>query len=161
MIEIKNATISLPPDATIGDKVHALRTALGISMSELARRSGISSRSISYYENNERVPGVDAIKRLSAAMEVTTSFFIDNDEFTRQENRDEFIARIKSEYGSKGAAQTKRLLDDTTALFAGGQLTEEEQNDFMDEMQELFVIAKKKAKAKRAGKSAKKIGEQE
>lgn len=149
MNTINEMDVKLSPGATAGDKVRALRVAQKMSMAELSRRTGLSTRSICYYEKNERVPGVDAIKKLSVAFGVSTNFFMDDEEFSRQEQQDEFLSQVKKEYGSRGKAQAKKLLEDTNALFAGGELSEEEQSDFMDEMQELFVIAKKRAKMKR------------
>ncbi|MCD8068692.1 MAG: helix-turn-helix domain-containing protein [Lachnospiraceae bacterium] len=149
MSTINELAVNLSPDATMGDKVRALRAAQKMSMAELSRRSGLTTRAIRYYEDNERVPSVDAVKKLSAAFDVSTSFFLDDDEFRRQEKQDAFLEQVNKEYGSRGKAQARRLLEDTNALFAGGELSEEEQGDFIDEMQELFVIAKKRAKAKR------------
>lgn len=149
MSTINELAVTLSPNATIGDKVHALRTAQKMSKTELSRRTGLSTRSISYYEDNDRDPGVDAIRKLSAAFDVSTSFFLDDEEFNKQKKEEDFLAQIGKEYGSRGKAQAKRLLTDTQALFAGGELSEEEQSDFMDEMQELFVIAKKRAKERR------------
>ncbi|MCD8188720.1 MAG: helix-turn-helix transcriptional regulator [Clostridiales bacterium] len=148
MNTINEMDVQLSPGATAGDKVRALRAAQKMSMAELSRRTGLSTRIICYYEKNERVPGVEAIKKLSSAFGVSTSFFMDDEEFSRQEKQDEFLSQVKKDYGSRGKAQAKKLLEDTNALFAGGELSEEEQVDFMDEMQELFVIAKKRAKMK-------------
>ena len=46
---------------------------INLSLAALSRSSGLSDRAIRYIENNERQPGIDAIKKLSAALDVSTS----------------------------------------------------------------------------------------
>ena len=57
-----DAEVILGPDATIGDKLKALRLSKKITLAALSRSSGLSDRAIRYIENNERQPGIDAIK---------------------------------------------------------------------------------------------------
>ena len=73
-----DAGISIGPDATIGDKVRALRLSKKMTMADLARTSGLSDRAIRYIETNQRKPSIDAIKRLSAALGVATNFFMED-----------------------------------------------------------------------------------
>ncbi|MCD8010701.1 MAG: helix-turn-helix domain-containing protein [Lachnospiraceae bacterium] len=140
------ASSSLAPDATNGDKVRALRLAQGLSLAELARRTGLTSRAIRYMENNERTPSVDAVRRLSAALGVTTDYFMDNETFRRELQDDAFYTEVRQKYGSRGVAQAKKIQQQTTALFAGGELSGEDQLAFIEEMEEVFLIAKKEAK---------------
>ena len=138
--------VTLTKDATNGDKVKALRLAQKISLAELARRTGLTDRAIRYFENNERTPSVDAIKRLSAALGVNTSYFMDDDVFESELRKDEFLAKAKEKYGSRGKAQARYVLDEAAALFAGGKLTEADRDAFIEEMEEIFWDSKEKAK---------------
>lgn len=142
----EKATSSLSPDSTNGDKIKALRTAQGISLAELSRRTGLSSRAIRYMEDNERTPSVDAIQKLSAALGVTTDFFMDDITFQQELQADQFYAEVKRKYGSRGVAQAKKIREQTSTLFAGGELSEEDRLAFIEEMQEIFFDSKEEAK---------------
>lgn len=49
-------------------------------------------------------------------------------------------------HGSRGVAQAKKIKEQTSALFAGGELSEEDQANFIKEMEALFLDAKEEAK---------------
>lgn len=40
-------------------------------------------------------------------------------------------ADVRKKYGSRGVAQAKKIKEQTTALFAGGELSEEDQAAFI------------------------------
>ena len=137
--------VTLTKDATNGDKVKALRLAQKISFAELARRTGLTDRAIRYIENNERTPSVDAIKRLAAALGVSTDYFMEDDVFESELRKEEFLAKAKEKYDSRGK-QARYVLDEAAALFAGGKLTEADRDAFIDEMEEIFWDSKEEAK---------------
>ncbi len=144
--EVKaEAAAALTPAATNGDKIKALRTAQHMSMAELARRASMSDRAIRYIESNQREPSVDAIQKI-AALGVTTDYFMDEATFQQELNDDLFYADVRKKYGSRGVAQAKKIKEQTTALFAGGELSEEDQAAFIREMEALFLDAKADAK---------------
>ena len=88
-----NSDIILGPDATIGDKVKALRLSKKITIIALSRATGMSDRAIRYIENNERQPGVDAIKKLAEALDVTVDYFMDDDVFQQELHKEECFLR--------------------------------------------------------------------
>ena len=141
-----DAEVILGPDASIGDKLKALRLSKKITLAALSRSSGLSDRAIRYIENNERQPGIDAIKKLSAALDVSTSYFMDDDLFQEEVDKEEVLAEAKEKYGSRGKAQAERIYQQTQALFAGGQLSEEDRSAFRDLMIDLFFETKEEAK---------------
>ena len=141
-----DAEMILGPDATIGDKLKALRLSKKITLAALSRSSGLSDRAIRYIENNERQPGIDAIKKLSAALDVSTSYFMDDDLFQEEVDKEEVLAEAKEKYGFRGKAQAERIYQQTQALFAGGQLSEEDRSAFRDLMIDLFFETKEEAK---------------
>ena len=49
-------------------------------------------------------------------------------------------------YGSRGVAQAKKIKEQTSALFAGGELSKEDQANFIKEMEALFLDAKEESK---------------
>ena len=140
------AATALTPTATNGEKIKALRTAQGMSMAELSRRASMSDRAIRYIEAGEREPSVDAIQKIAAALGVTTDYFMDDATFQKELSDDQFYADVRKKYGSRGVAQAKKIKEQTSALFAGGELSEEDQANFIKEMEALFLDAKEEAK---------------
>ncbi|MDY4970089.1 MAG: helix-turn-helix transcriptional regulator [Lachnospiraceae bacterium] len=139
-------TITLSPDATMGDKIHAARVSQNMSQAELSRLTGLSARAIRYYESNNRTPSVDAIKKIAEALGLATSYFMDDADFQEQLEREAFLAEAKEKYGSRGKAQAKRIAEEARALYAGGELSEADKQGFMEEMMEIFMISKEEAK---------------
>ena len=140
------AAATLAPDATNGDKIKALRTAQHMSMPELARRASMSDRAIRYIESNQREPSVEAIQKIAAALGVTTDYFMDEATFQQELNDDLFYADVRKSMVPAVLHRQKKIKEQTTALFAGGELSEEDQAAFIKEMEALFLDAKTDAK---------------
>lgn len=141
-----DANIVLGPDATIGDKLKALRLSKKITLTALSRSSGMSTRAIRYIENNERKPSIDAIKKLSAALEVGTDYFMDDDLFQEEADKEEILQKAQEQYGSRGKSQAEKLYESTKAYYAGGKLNPDEQKEFRDLMLSIFFETKEDAK---------------
>lgn len=142
------AAASLGPNATNGDKLKALRLAQNMTYTELSRRSGMTTRAIRYMEDNERNMGVEAIQKLSAALGVTTDYFMDNEVFQQELKDEEFYRQVREKYGSRGVAQAKKIKQQTAALFAGGDLSEHDRLAFIEEMEQVFMELKEEAREK-------------
>ena len=138
--------IKLGPDATIGDKVRALRLSKKITVSALSRATGLTDRTIRYIESNERKPSIDAIKKLSAALGVATNFFMEDILFQEEMDKEAFLEQASKKYGSKGKAQAAAILDQTQTLYSGGELTDEDKEMFRNEMMAIFWDSKDKAR---------------
>ena len=69
------AARKLPP--TFPAKLTALRTAAGLSIPDLARKSGLSDDAIRRYESGDRSPTWGAVQQLAAALGVPTDAFRD------------------------------------------------------------------------------------
>ena len=67
------------------------------------------------------------------------------DEFVKTED-EEFITNASSQYGTRGASQAQQILQQTAAMFAGGELTDEDKLAFMHEFQCLCCDSKDRAK---------------
>ena len=138
--------IKLGPDATIGDKVRALRLSKKITVSALSRATGLTDRTIRYIESNERKPSIDAIKKLSAALGVASNFFMEDILFQEEMDKEAFLEQASKKYGSKGKAQAAAILDQTQTLYSGGELTDEDKEMFRNEMMAIFWDSKEKAR---------------
>jgi hypothetical protein len=71
---------------------------------------------------------------------VETNYILTEDE--------EFIAEASGKYGRRGQTQTEEILQQVSALFAGGDLSEHDRLIFVHEIQHLYFDSKKRAKEK-------------
>lgn len=61
----------------LGEQLRRARTAVGITQTELARRSGVAQSNIAAYENGRRRPSEDMLARLIAATRQRPSELVD------------------------------------------------------------------------------------
>ena len=59
---------------------------------------------------------------------------------------EEFLEDVGQQFGSRGQRQATAILEEARQLFAGGELSEEDQIAFLTEMQQLFLDSKQRAK---------------
>lgn len=59
--------------------------------------------------------------------------------FQQELNDDLFYADVRKKYSSRGVAQAKKIKEQTTALFAGGELSEKDQAAFVKEMADAVI----------------------
>lgn len=62
---------------SLGDKVALLRQKLGLSLSDLAEKVGISSSYLCQIENNSALPSLSTLKNIACALEVKTEDLMD------------------------------------------------------------------------------------
>ena len=53
-----------------------------------------------------------------------------------------FVIEANEKYGSKGKAAAKKLIENASALFAGGDISEEDKANVMEALQEAYWEAK-------------------
>ncbi len=120
---------------TFGDKVKSARSKLGITQEEMAERMGISRRAyISYEQDKSRPRGIEQYKKLAKALEVNVNYLL-------TEN-DEFVAQAHDKYGARGVKQADELINQMSALFAGGELSPNDKDAVMRAMQQIYWDAK-------------------
>ena len=122
-----------------GDKLKGLREQNNISQKELAKLLNVSLRTITSWEKDGRLPrNSDIYMNLAKIFNKDVSYFFGSDEM--------FVTTANEEYGKKGADQAESILRQTAAMFAGGGLSDNDKVAFMDQIQELYLDSKKKAK---------------
>lgn len=122
-----------------GEKVAECRKKEKMTQQELGALLGISKRSIINYEVNGGYP-----KKREVYAKLAEIFHHDINYFLTEE--EELVTQATEEYGAKGAREAKRILEQTSALFAGGDLDESDRRAFFEAMNEIYFDAKKKAK---------------
>jgi len=74
------ATALAPDHTTVGPRVRALREAMGLSLRDLALRSGVSAPMLSQVERGETSPTLAVATRIAAGLELTLSQLLRLDE---------------------------------------------------------------------------------
>jgi hypothetical protein len=59
---------------------------------------------------------------------------------------EEFMEDVGQKFGTRGQRQASAILEEARQLFAGGELSDEDQMAFLTEMQQLFLDSKQRAK---------------
>lgn len=120
-----------------GEKIRNARIAKNISQSDLAKATGISLRTVQNYELGARMPKKrDTYAILAEALGINEDILLD-------ENAS-FVLRASEQYGSKGARQAFDMVSDIAAMWAGGEMAEEDMDAIMQAMQDAYWEAKKK-----------------
>ena len=111
-----------------GDKIKALRKSKNLTQEALGQMIGVSKRTIINYEKGTSYPQDHEIyAKLASALEC-------DENYIKTENEN-FITTAFTQYGTRGAAQAQQILDQTAAMFAGGDLSDEDKMAFLHEIQ--------------------------
>lgn len=124
-----------------GEKVRRLRNEKGLSQTELGNLCGLSLRTIRNYEVDGRYPKQrEVYSKLAAALGCDVNYLLSEDE--------EFVLQAKQTYGYQVARDAEELIADISALFAGGELSEDAKDGVMRALQDAYWIAKEKNRGK-------------
>jgi len=121
------------------EKLKNMRIAKGWSQEELAERSGISRRTIQNYERFGTLP-----KKRSTYGVLAKTFGVD--ESVLLDRNVDFVLRANEQYGNDAMRQAMDLVADVKALWAGGEMEEEDMDEIMRALQEAYMEAKSRGR---------------
>lgn len=133
------------------ERLKKLREENNMTQEQLAKVSGVSSRTIQRYEGGTSHPRLDAAEKLAKALNISVDQLLGTGGM--------FVAQAAEKYGSKGAKQAQQLTDEITGLFAGGEMAEEDMDELMLAIQEAYIDAKKRNRKYTPKKHIKEEGE--
>ncbi len=121
-----------------GEKLRSERKRCGLTQEELGRSVGVSKRTIVNYESGRIYPkGRKMYSELARVLNVEASFLISEDE--------EFITLAGEKHGAHGRMQAARLANEVSAMFAGGELDEDDKLAFVHQIQQIYFESKEYA----------------
>ena len=124
---------------TFGEKVKTLRKTKDMSQAQMAQGIGVSLRTVGGWEKEGRYPKQHELyQKLADTLGCDVSYLMTEEE--------SFITEATEQYGSRGAKQAQQILEQAAAMFAGGELSDEDKTAFMDEIQMLYLDSKRRAK---------------
>lgn len=113
------------------ERLKNLRKSSGMTQDELALKLGVVRKTVSDYENGRRYPkSTDTITKLCTIFGVSSDFLIGCE--------DELIISASEAHGSAGSAKARKLINETAALFAGGELSKEDKELVFRAISEVF-----------------------
>lgn len=133
---------------TFKEKLIARRAELGYSQLELSRLSDIGKRTITSYETDGRIPQPAQLYKLAKALDVSPEY-LKNDDIEEPDfgkERMEYIEETRRKFGAKESRDVEALLADNVAYFAGGEVSEEAKDAFMQAVMKAYLSCKEEAK---------------
>jgi transcriptional regulator with XRE-family HTH domain len=132
----------------VGRRIAALRKSAGLTQAELGEAAGVSLRTILDYEKGKKVPRQSTLLKLAAALKVSSRFLSDDtcDNPVEDIGKDSYIMEARRNYGARGGREIDALLNESVALFAGGDIPQEEKDRFFEALMTAYVKSKEEAK---------------
>lgn len=119
-----------------GEKLKKLRKDRKLRQVDLADDLKLSTRTIVSYEKGTSYPkNREIYNQLASYFRVDVNYLLMEDE--------DFTKEAKNIYGSVGKYEAEDLVDKARALFAGGELEEEDKDAVMKALQEAYWDAKR------------------
>ena len=132
---------------TTGEKIRERRTHLGLTQTELADKIGVTLRTITKYEKQGVMPRGRNLRELAKVLGVS-EIYLANDEIEDETyglEETPYIDSVRSTYGAKGANDMQNLLMQTQALFAGGDIPQEDKDKFFQAVMASYIATKEDA----------------
>lgn len=121
------------------EKLKELRVAAGLTQEELAKKIGVSARTIQNYEMGSRKPkNMDVVTKLAEALNTSPAELVGSEGI--------YYIDAYEKGGSKSAKDIDQLVSEVTGLFAGGELPEDALEGAMRALNEAYWKAKEKNK---------------
>lgn len=115
-----------------------------MSQAELAEKLGVSQQTISKYERGTREPDNETLAKLAEIFDCSIDYLLGKTDI-RNPYKD-FIEKAKEQYGPRGKKQAEELLQNIQSLFDGGELPDEDKDEFFRAITEIYFDSKEKNK---------------
>lgn len=120
---------------TFGEKIRKERRKLGLDQTEFGKLIGVSLRTVVTYEKGQGFPRSRSdYKRIADALNVNVNYLLAEDDMLDDDD-------LLPCYGKQSA---KRILNEVSSLFAGGELDETDKDELVLAIQQAYVDAKRK-----------------
>ncbi|MCI8652087.1 MAG: helix-turn-helix transcriptional regulator [Angelakisella sp.] len=113
------------------------RTELSMTQTELAQKTGVTLRTIQYYENGDRSPAnIEIAQKLAVALDTNVEYLLGSG--------GKLVVMAHEQGGAKAAKDVDELVSEVQGLFAGGRLDDEAMDGVMEALFTAYMMAKKK-----------------
>lgn len=132
---------------TFADKIRESRTLIGKTQAQLAEEVGVSERAIQTYERGQKFPRQGTLLKIAAALGVSAKYLKDDACIDPREDIDvdAYVLDAQERFGTRDARDVNELLSANEALFAGGELSDEQKDAFFQAVMSAYLKCKKEA----------------
>ena len=121
------------------DRLKEKRIEAGLTQEELAKKAGVTARTIQNYELGNRKPAnMEVIQKIADSLGTTTEYLLGSS--------GAYVVEAQKKGGAKAARDLDELVGEVTGMFAGGKLSEEALEGAMKALNDAYWIAKEKNK---------------
>ena len=121
------------------ERLKEKRVEANLTQVELAKKAGVTARTIQNYELGNRKPvHVEVVQKIADALGTTTEYLLGSS--------GAYVADAYEKGGAKAAKDIDELVGEVTGLSAGGTLSEEALEGAMKALNDAYWIAKEKNK---------------
>ena len=122
-----------------GERLTEKRVEAKLTQGELAKKAGVSLRTIQNYESGKRNPGnMTVVQNIADALHTSTTYLLGS--------TGEYVINAQEKGGTKAARDVDELVSELTGMFAGGELSEDALDGAAKALMEAYRIAKEKNK---------------
>ena len=135
---------------TFSDKIKRSREIAKLTQYQLAQEVGVSQRTIASYESGGAKARRSTREKLARALKVSVKFLTDDEckDPLAEIEKDGYIEQARTMYGTKAVRDMEELLRDNAALFAGGELSQDQKDAFFEAVMKAYITCKDEAKKK-------------
>ncbi len=113
---------------TFGEKLRALRQSKKLTQEELAASLRITSRTLINYEQGRCLPKqTEVLARIATLFNVSVDYLMNEDE-----------VYVPSQGKNSAASEVQQFINDASALFAGGRLSDEDRDYVVRAINDLY-----------------------
>lgn len=124
-----------------GEKLKELRLARGLTQEQLAGMVDITKRTMINYEQGRCYPKqTEILVKFGQIFDVSVDYLMSDE--------DRYIQDAHEKGGLRAAQDVQALLTNARAMFAGGELSEEDKDKVMRKLNELYWDAKESNRRK-------------
>ena len=121
------------------ERLKEKRIEAGLTQVELAKKAGVTARTIQNYELGTRKPTkFEVVEKLAEALNTTAEYLLGQGGM--------LVLAAQEQGGSKAAKDIDELVSEVSGMFAGGHLSDEALDGAMQALNKAYWIAKEKNK---------------
>lgn len=130
------------------EKLDILLSRRRIKRVDFAERVGITYRAFAYYMSDNRKPRKSVLEKIAKELKVTPEFLLDDNKELSLSLEEKFLRSISSKSSdpsesAKVTAEATKFLSQSRGLFAGNTLSEEDKQDLMRCLTEIYEDSRK------------------
>lgn len=128
---------------TIGEKIKIRRKELNMTQKQLAEAVGITEATLSRYENNQRIPSAEILKKIAETLRIGLDYFADDKDFVRIQEHTDIMINSKNDIAESIEGWLKNLsISEDEPVFNGQPVNEETKQYLKDSFEIILKYAK-------------------